>query len=193
MIVIIDNYDSFTYNLYQFLGEFGHEIKVFRNDKVTIEELKNMDISHIIISPGPKYPKDAGISMEVIKELGKSIPTIGVCLGHQGIGEVFGGKVVKARKTMHGKISTIYHNQKDIFKDIKSPIKAVRYHSLVIDIETFSNELEIMAKSDDGEIMGVRHRDYPIFGIQFHPESIASESGKEILKNFIELGGFLYA
>ncbi|QEK11758.1 aminodeoxychorismate/anthranilate synthase component II [Crassaminicella thermophila] len=187
MIIIIDNYDSFTYNLYQYIGEINKNVKVFRNDAVTIKELEQMDITHIIISPGPGFPKDSGISMEVIKRFGKDIPTLGVCLGHQAIGEVFGGNIVNAKNLVHGKTSEIYHNEMDLFKGLKNPLNVTRYHSLIVDKYSISDELVITAKTVDGEIMGLRHKKYPIFGLQFHPESISTQGGKEIFKNFLEL------
>ncbi|ABR47290.1 glutamine amidotransferase of anthranilate synthase [Alkaliphilus metalliredigens QYMF] len=187
MIVIIDNYDSFTYNLYQYIGEINPEVMVFRNDKVSLVELKEMDISHIIISPGPGFPTDTGISKVVIKELGIKIPILGVCLGHQAIGEAFGGKVVHAKRAIHGKISLIQHNQDDVFEGIEKPLKATRYHSLVVEVDSFPEELEITATSDDGEIMGLKHKKHPIFGLQFHPESIATEGGKKMIRNFLNI------
>lgn len=187
MIVIIDNYDSFTYNLYQYIGEICPEVKVFRNDAITVNELKEMEISHIVISPGPGFPKDAGICKEVIRELGKEIPTLGICLGHQAIGEVFGGKIVHAEEQVHGKTSIINHNQQGIFKQVSNPLKVVRYHSLVIDWESMPEELLITAEGPKGEIMGIQHCSYPIYGVQFHPESIATEEGKTIIKNFLEI------
>jgi len=188
MIVIIDNYDSFTYNLYQYVGEINKDVTVFRNDAITIENLKKLDISHIIISPGPGFPRDAGISIEIIKTFGEDIPILGVCLGHQAIGEAFGGKVVHAKEMVHGKTSKIYHNGMYIFNGIKNLLTVTRYHSLVLDKKSISNELEVIAESNDGEIMALKHRDYPIFGVQFHPESFLTEDGKEILKNFITGG-----
>ncbi|MEW9124693.1 MAG: aminodeoxychorismate/anthranilate synthase component II [Thermotaleaceae bacterium] len=187
MIVIIDNYDSFTYNLYQYIGEIRPDIKVIRNDKVTVEELEQMDISHLIISPGPGFPKDAGISMEAVKTLGCKIPTLGVCLGHQAIGEAFGGKVVHGEKAVHGKVSQIQHHERSLFEGLENPLGVTRYHSLVIDREGLPGDLEITAQSTEGEIMGIKHRDYPIFGLQFHPESISTQKGKEILKRFLAL------
>ncbi len=187
MILIIDNYDSFTYNLYQYVGEINQDIKVYRNDEITIEQLKNMDIDHIIISPGPGYPRDAGISIEVIKELGKNVPTLGVCLGHQAVGEAFGGKIMHAKETVHGKTSMITHDEDHLFKGLPSDLKVVRYHSLIVDSETIPEELMVTAEGPKGEVMGLRHREYPIYGLQFHPESIATESGKEILRNFLEI------
>ncbi|MGC8766440.1 MAG: bifunctional anthranilate synthase component II/anthranilate phosphoribosyltransferase [Brevinematia bacterium] len=187
MIIFIDNYDSFVYNLVQYTGTLYSNIKVFRNDEISIEEIKALSPSGIIISPGPGYPKDAGISEEIIKEFYTKVPILGVCLGHQAIGEVFGGKIIHAKKIMHGKTSIIMHSGKDIFKDIPNPIKATRYHSLVIDPTTLPNELEITATSEDEEIMGIKHKEYPLFGVQFHPESIATEYGMKMIKNFISL------
>lgn len=187
MIVIIDNYDSFTYNLYQYIGEINPDVKVFRNDAITIEELMKMDIKHIVISPGPGFPSDSGISKDVIEKLGKHIPILGVCLGHQAIGEIFGGKMVHAKKMVHGKTSMIKHNETDLFKDVKNSLEVTRYHSLVVEKASISDELIITAESSDGEIMGLKHKKYPIYGVQFHPESISTEGGKKILKNFLEL------
>ncbi|MCX8097273.1 MAG: bifunctional anthranilate synthase component II/anthranilate phosphoribosyltransferase [Spirochaetes bacterium] len=186
MIVFIDNYDSFVYNLVQYVGTLYSNVKVFRNDEVSVEEIRKMSPSGIIISPGPGWPKDAGISEELIKEFYTKIPILGVCLGHQAIGEVFGGKIIHAKRIMHGKTSVIVHNQKDVFKEITNPLKATRYHSLVIDPSSLPKELEITASSEDDEIMGVRHREYPLFGVQFHPESIATEYGMKMIKNFID-------
>lgn len=185
--MIIDNYDSFTYNLYQYVGEINSVVTVYRNDEVTIEELKEMDITHIIISPGPGFPKDSGISMKVIKEFGIDIPILGVCLGNQAIGEVFGGRILHANNMVHGKTSIIHHNEIDLFEGLENPLRVARYHSLVVDNEFVPDELMITAKSCEGEIMGLKHRKYPIFGVQFHPESIATYSGKEILNNFLIL------
>lgn len=187
MIVIIDNYDSFTYNLYQYLGAINSDIQVFRNDEITIEELKAMDISHIIISPGPGYPNDSGICKEVIRTLGKCIPLLGVCLGHQAIGEVFGGKVIQAKNMVHGKTSFIEHDNSGLFQEIKSPQQVMRYHSLVIEEASFPKQLLVTAKSEDGEIMALKHKQYPIYGVQFHPESICTEQGKDIVNNFLSL------
>lgn len=187
MIVFIDNYDSFVYNLVQYVGTIYSNIKVFRNDEASVEDIKKISPAGIIVSPGPGYPKDAGISEEVIKEFYTKVPILGVCLGHQAIGEVFGGKIVHAKRIMHGKTSLIVHNGKDIFKDLPSPLKATRYHSLVIDPSTLPEEIEITATSDDNEIMGIKHKNYPLFGVQFHPESIATEYGMKMIKNFIDL------
>lgn len=187
MILIIDNYDSFTYNLYQYVGEINPNIKVFRNDRITIKELKEMDISHIIISPGPGTPKDSGISKDIIREFGSKIPILGVCLGHQTIGEVYGCKVVKAKELVHGKTSMIYHDGMGIFKGIENPLKVTRYHSLIVDKDSLSNELSFTAKTNGGEIMALMHKKHPIFGVQFHPEAIATCNGKQIIRNFLEL------
>ena len=188
MILIIDNYDSFTYNLYQYIGELNDDINVVRNDKITVDEIERMKPTHIVISPGPGYPKDAGISIEAIQRLYKKIPILGVCLGHQAIGEAFGGRIGLAGELMHGKVSDInIKNECRIFKNIPVRIKAGRYHSLIIEKNTLPKELEITASTDDGEIMGVQHREYPVFGIQFHPESILTPEGKQILNNFLQI------
>ncbi len=186
MLLMIDNYDSFTYNLVQYLGELGADIKVFRNDKITIDKIKKMKPEKIVISPGPGRPEDAGISCDCIKEFAGKIPLLGVCLGHQAIGYVYGGRIVHAKKLMHGKTSLIYHNQKTIFKGILNPFEATRYHSLVVEKKSFPEELEIIAWTKDNEIMGLKHKQYPVWGVQFHPESILTKSGKDILRNFLE-------
>ena len=187
MIVMIDNYDSFTYNLVQYLGELGQKLIVFRNDCVTISDIERIRPSHIVISPGPGRPDKAGISEEVIKSFYKKVPILGVCLGHQAIAEVFGAKIVKARRLMHGKTSLIYHNGRTIFKKIPSPFIATRYHSLIVENSSVPDCLEINAWTEEDEIMGIKHKKYPVFGVQFHPESILTEVGKEILKNFLYL------
>lgn len=189
MILVIDNYDSFTYNLVQYLGEMGQDLKVVRNDKVTLSKIRSLRPKKIVISPGPGFPKDAGISNEVVLEFAGKIPILGVCLGHQCIGEVFGGKVVKGGIPMHGKTSKIYHNGKDIFKGLKNPFEAIRYHSLIVDRGSLPKCLEITARTKEKEIMGLRHRRYPVWGVQFHPESILTVDGKKILRNFLELKG----
>ena len=193
MILVIDNYDSFTYNLVQYLGELGktnsvaQEIEVYRNDQITLEEIRAKKPDGIVISPGPGTPDDAGISLAIIKELGPEMPILGVCLGHQSIGQVFGGKVVSASELMHGKTSPVRHNDTGVFAGLAEPLIATRYHSLVIDKDSCPDVLEITAWAEDGTIMGVRHRDYPhIEGVQFHPESVLTESGKDLLKNFLE-------
>ena len=188
MILMIDNYDSFTYNLVQYFGALGADIKVFRNDKITIQKIKKLRPNKIVISPGPGRPEDAGISCQVIKEFAGKIPILGVCLGHQSIGYVFGGKIVGAKKLMHGKTSKIYHNKKDIFRGIENPFEATRYHSLVVDRKSLPQCLEITAwTKDDHEIMGLKHKDLPVWGVQFHPESILTKVGKDILNNFLKL------
>ena len=188
MILIIDNYDSFTYNLAQMIEHIGHEVKVFRNDKINVPHIKEMKPEVIVISPGPGTPADAGISIEVIKDLGPEIPILGVCLGHQAVASAFGGKIISAQKIMHGKISSIEHNGRNIFRQIESPIVAVRYHSLAVDKESLPDCLEITAWAEDGEIMGLKHRIYQIEGVQFHPESILTEAGANLLHNFISGG-----
>ena len=184
MLAVIDNFDSFTYNLVQYLGELGAEIEVFRNDAVTVADLAAMVPSHIVISPGPGEPADAGVSNDVIRQLGPRIPTLGVCLGHQCIGEVFGGQVVRAPRLMHGKVSPIYHYGEDLFIGIPSPFEATRYHSLIV-AEPLPETLQVTAFTKEGELMGLRHRQHPIFGVQFHPESILTTPGKTILRNFL--------
>ncbi|MEM6597179.1 MAG: aminodeoxychorismate/anthranilate synthase component II [Cyanobacteria bacterium P01_D01_bin.36] len=193
MIIVIDNYDSFTYNLVQYLGELGEtidiakDIEVFRNDQITLEEIIQKKPDGIVISPGPGTPDDAGISLKVIEELGPTLPILGVCLGHQSIGQVYGGKVVGARELMHGKTSPVKHSNTGVFAGLANPLTATRYHSLVVDKESCPPVLEVTAWVEDGTIMGVRHRDYPhIQGVQFHPESVLTESGKTLLKNFLK-------
>lgn len=187
MILVIDNYDSFVYNLVQYIGELEREIKVVRNDKITLSEIEKLNPEKIIISPGPKRPKDAGICMQVINHFKEKIPILGVCLGHQCIGEVFGGEVVSAKKIVHGKVSTIKLEEDELFKNIPQDIKVCRYHSLVISKTSDLSNLKVLGSSEDKEIMAIRHRAYPIYGLQFHPESIASEYGREILSNFLSL------
>lgn len=186
MILVIDNYDSFTYNLVQEMGELGAEIHVARNDQITLDEVRGLNPSHIVISPGPGYPRDSGVSREIIEELGPSLPVLGVCLGHQCIGEVYGGVVSHAPRLMHGKTSQIYHRGDLLFTGIPSPFVATRYHSLVVLEETLPPELSVIAFTEAGEIMGLRHKRHPVIGVQFHPESILTEFGKRILQNFIE-------
>ncbi len=185
MILVIDNYDSFTYNLVQYVGEMGAELTVVRNDRITIPEIRQLNPQSIILSPGPCTPSEAGVSVEVVRQLHKEFPIFGVCLGHQAIGEALGGKVVKAEEIFHGKTSSILHTGKEIFSNIPSPFTGTRYHSLVVERNTLPLCLEVTAWTDDGVIMGLRHREYPTFGVQFHPESIATEHGKQILKNFL--------
>lgn len=186
MILIIDNYDSFTYNIVQELGELGADLMVRRNDKITLDDIRALNPDHIIISPGPGFPKDAGISSDVIREFGATISLLGICLGHQCIGEVYGGKVIHAPSLMHGKTSPVTHQGDPLFNDVPSPFTATRYHSLVVEEETLPDELEIIAVTDEGEIMGVRHKIYPVIGVQFHPESILTDFGMKILQNFLE-------
>ena len=187
MILVIDNYDSFTYNLVQYVGELGGELMVVRNDHITIPEIRLLNPEKIIVSPGPCTPSEAGVSLELIRALHKEYPILGVCLGHQAIGEALGGKVVKAGEILHGKTSAILHSGAGIFADIPSPFTATRYHSLIVDRETLPLCLEVTAWTSDGVIMGLRHREHPTFGVQFHPESIATEHGKQILNNFLSL------
>jgi len=186
MILLIDNYDSFTYNLYHYIIAAGKkEVKVARNDKITKNEIVNLNPEAIVISPGPCNPDKAGISMDVIREFQGKIPILGICLGHQAIGQAFGGKVIKT-EPMHGKISEIYHEEKGIFKNLPSPFKSTRYHSLIVEKETLPDCLEITAQTKDGIIMGFQHKNFNIHGLQFHPESIASEYGHELIKNFLD-------
>lgn len=187
MLAVIDNYDSFTYNLVQYFGELGVEMKVFRNDAVTLQELRDLKPERICISPGPCTPNEAGISCEVIREFEKEVPIFGVCLGHQSIGQVYGGEVVRAEKLMHGKTSEIHHEGASVFKGLENPFVATRYHSLIVKKETLPDCLEVTAWTDDGVIMGLKHKEYQVHGVQFHPESILTDSGMQILKNFLEV------
>lgn len=187
MILMIDNYDSFTYNLVQYLGEMGQQLKVVRNDGITVEDVKRLRPKRIVISPGPGDPSEAGVSNAIIRELGPTTPLLGVCLGHQCIGEVFGGTVSGAKRLMHGKTSPIYHDGKGIFKGLDNPFTATRYHSLLVQRAGFPKALEITAETKEKEIMGLRHRRFPIFGVQFHPESILTPAGKDLLRNFLAL------
>ena len=191
MLLMIDNYDSFTYNVVQYLGELGYDVTVFRNDVISIQEIQNLSPSQIVISPGPCTPNEAGISMEVVRYFTGKIPILGICLGHQSIGQVFGGNIKKARKVMHGKLSKIHHSSDGIFRNLQTPFKATRYHSLVLDKKQLPDCLEITAWTEDEageteEIMGVRHKEFEVEGVQFHPESILSDYGHEILKNFLD-------
>lgn len=186
---MIDNYDSFTYNLVQYLGEMGHDLIVKRNDQITIEEIEQLDPEFLMISPGPCSPNEAGISLEAISHFAGKIPIFGVCLGHQSIAQVFGGDVVRADRLMHGKTSDISHNGETIFKGLSTPLTATRYHSLIVKKETFPDCLEITAETEEGEIMALRHRELAIEGVQFHPESIMTAEGKQLLRNFIETHG----
>jgi len=185
MILVIDNYDSFTYNLVQYLGEMGVAMEVHRNDQISIDQIQSLNPDKILVSPGPCSPKESGLSNEIIRAFGPRIPLLGVCLGHQCIGHVFGGDVIVNYRMMHGKTSSIYHNGKGLFEGLPSPFTATRYHSLVIRRESIPDCLEITAETEEKEIMGVRHREFPIFGVQFHPESILTEHGRQILKNFL--------
>ncbi len=187
MLLIIDNYDSFTYNLAQYFGELGQEVDVVRNDAIDLTGVAAKKPERIVVSPGPCTPNEAGISVPLIKEFAGRLPILGVCLGHQSIGAAFGGKIVRAKRVMHGKTSEITHNRQDCFSAIPSPYTVVRYHSLVIDRATLPAELSVTAESDDGEIMGVRHKTLPVWGVQFHPESIITEYGHDLLRNFLNL------
>jgi len=187
MLIIIDNYDSFTYNLYQYLGELGANMLVFRNDKISVKEIAEMNPEKLLVSPGPCTPNEAGISCDAIEYFAGKIPVFGVCLGHQSIGQVFGGKVIRARRLMHGKTSPITHDNKGVFAGLPNPFDATRYHSLIIEKESCPDCFEITAHADEDEIMGIRHKELPIFGVQFHPESILTTHGKQLLKNFLEM------
>src|SRR5258706_15851896 len=188
MLLLIDNYDSFTYNLYQYLSELGEEVIVHRNDKITVEQIEEMRPERIVISPGPGDPSDAGISVEVIRRFGPDIPLLGVYLGHQCIGEAFGGRVIHAGELKHGKSSMVYHQGKSVFHDLPAPFEAIRYHSLAVERETLPDSLEVTAQTSAGIIMGLRHRTHPIHGVQFHPESIRTLVGKDLLRNFLGVG-----
>ena len=186
MLLMIDNYDSFTYNLVQYLGELGQEVQVYRNDEIDLKKIADLKPIYIVISPGPCTPNEAGISLALIKEFAGKIPLLGVCLGHQSIGQAFGGKIIKAKTLMHGKTSLIHHTSTGVFKDLPNPYTATRYHSLVIERETIPDCLEITAWTDDGEIMGVRHKTLAVEGVQFHPESVLTEHGHDLLNNFLK-------
>jgi anthranilate synthase component 2/para-aminobenzoate synthetase component 2 len=188
MLLIIDNYDSFTYNLVQYFGEMGAEMKVVRNDETDVAEIRRMAPERICVSPGPCTPNEAGISCEVIEAFGSTTPVLGVCLGHQSIGQVYGGEVVRADRLMHGKTSLIHHSGVGVFAGLPEPFEATRYHSLIVRRETLPECLEITAWTDEGEIMGLRHREHPVHGVQFHPESILTQEGKRLLRNFLETG-----
>lgn len=187
MILVIDNYDSFTYNLVQYLGELGAEVQVHRNDALTVEAIRGMAPERIIISPGPGTPDHAGISLAVIRELGAEIPILGVCLGHQAIGQVYGGTVRRAAQVMHGRTSPVYHMADGLFAGLPSPFTATRYHSLIVERESLPETLEVTAETADGLVMGLKHTEYPVYGVQFHPESILTEGGKQLLQNFLAL------
>jgi anthranilate synthase/aminodeoxychorismate synthase-like glutamine amidotransferase len=187
MILLLDNYDSFTYNLAQYLGEFGCTVEVHRNDKISVEHIAQRKPEAIIISPGPCTPREAGVSVELVQKLAGKFPILGVCLGHQAIGEAFGGKIIRAPKLFHGKTSEIHHDGKGVFRKLPRPFVATRYHSLIVERKSLPRELSITAQTDDGIIMGVRHRRYKLEGVQFHPESVLTTSGKQLLKNFLAL------
>lgn len=187
MILIIDNYDSFVYNLARYVNELEFATVVKRNNKISLNEIEILNPSHIIISPGPCTPNEAGISMEIIKKFGEVFPILGVCLGHQAIGQVYGAKVTNAKRPMHGKSSVITHNEKKLFKQIKNPLSVARYHSLIVAEENFPAELDITARCEKGEVMGISHKIFPVHGVQFHPESILTEQGHQLLKNFLFL------
>ena len=187
MILLLDNYDSFTYNLAQYLGELGCQMEVHRNDRISVEQIAQRKPERIVISPGPCTPQEAGISVELIQKLAGKIPILGVCLGHQAIGAAFGGKIVRAPKLFHGKTSEIQHQGTGIFRELPNPFTATRYHSLIVEKKSLPRELVITAETGDGIIMGLQHRDYPVEGVQFHPESVLTESGKQLLKNFLAL------
>ena len=189
MIAMIDNYDSFTYNLVQYLGELGQEVRVVRNDGIAVGDIAGLGASHIVISPGPCTPNEAGISLEVIKTYAGKLPILGVCLGHQSIGQAFGGKIVRAARVMHGKTSQIHHDGKGVFTGLPNPFEATRYHSLLIERASVPDVLEVTARTSDDEIMAVRHKTLPVEGVQFHPESFLTTAGKDLLANFIAKGG----
>ena len=186
MLLMIDNYDSFTYNIVQYFGELGQDVRVYRNDAITVGEIARLNPDYLVISPGPCAPQQAGISLAAIREFAGKIPLLGVCLGHQSIGEAFGGRVVHAKQLMHGKTSPVHHTDKGVFKGLPNPVICTRYHSLAIERETLPECLEITAWTDDGEIMGVRHKTLAVEGVQFHPESILTQHGHDMLKNFLE-------
>ncbi len=187
MILVIDNYDSFTYNLVQYLGELGEAPQIWRNDKITVEEIEQLAPARIVISPGPCTPNEAGISVDVVRRFAGTLPILGVCLGHQSIGQAFGGRIVRAERLMHGKTSMIEHDSRTIYQGVSNPFEATRYHSLIVERSTLPDCLEISAETREGEIMGVRHKDHPIEGVQFHPESILTSAGKDILRNFLAI------
>jgi anthranilate synthase/aminodeoxychorismate synthase-like glutamine amidotransferase len=187
MILVIDNYDSFTYNLVQYLGELGAEMRVFRNDEISVAEAVALNPEKVLVSPGPCTPKEAGISCDMIREFGPRLPLFGVCLGHQSIGDVYGGKVIRADRLMHGKTSPMLHDGKSVFKGLSSPFDATRYHSLIVERESLPDCLEITAWTAEGEIMGLKHKQHPVHGVQFHPESILTVDGKKLLQNFLDL------
>jgi anthranilate synthase/aminodeoxychorismate synthase-like glutamine amidotransferase len=187
MILVLDNYDSFTYNLVQYLGELGADLEVRRNDQLTVDAIEEMEPDRVVVSPGPCTPKEAGISVALIRRLAGKVPILGVCLGHQSIGEAFGGKVIRAPYLMHGKTSTIHHDGMTIFNGLPQSFTATRYHSLIVEGDSLPDELEVSARTDDGLIMGLRHKQFPVEGVQFHPESILTDTGKNLLRNFLSL------
>ena len=187
MILMIDNYDSFVYNLVRYFEELGEEVLVYRNDKITIKDIENMNIDGIVISPGPKSPKEAGLSLEIIDKFKGKLPILGICLGHQFIGHYFNAEVIKGKEPVHGKMFYINHDNKDLFKDVKNPLRVTRYHSLIVDKNDFPNELEITSETEDNVIMGIKHKSLPIYGVQFHPEAEMTEEGHKILNNFINI------
>ena len=186
MLLMIDNYDSFTYNLVQYLGELGQEVRVFRNDQISLERIEDLEPDYIVISPGPCTPNEAGVSVDVVSTFGGRVPILGVCLGHQSIGQAYGGRIVSARQLMHGKTSMIHHVGRGVFAGLENPFQATRYHSLVVERESLPDSLEITAWTDDEEIMGLRHLEYAVEGVQFHPESILTQFGHQLLRNFLE-------
>ena len=188
MVLVIDNYDSFTYNLVQYLGELGVAMQVHRNDQITLDQIRELNPDRILVSPGPCSPRESGLSNDIIRTFGSQVPVFGVCLGHQCIGHTFGASVVVNYRMMHGKTSPIKHNGKDLFEEMPNPFNATRYHSLVIQRDTLPDFLEVTAETDEGEIMGIRHKELPIWGVQFHPESILTENGRTIMRNFLKLG-----
>jgi len=187
MLLMIDNYDSFTYNLVQYLGELGEELVVYRNDKITVKEIEAMKPDRLVISPGPCTPKEAGISVAVIRNFSGKLPILGVCLGHQSIGAAFGAKIVGAKRLMHGKTSEVRHDGKGVFQGLENPFTATRYHSLVIERKSLPDDFVVTAEAEDGEIMGIRHKTFPLEGVQFHPESILTEVGHDLLRNFLQM------
>ncbi|HTB93728.1 MAG TPA: aminodeoxychorismate/anthranilate synthase component II [Candidatus Sulfotelmatobacter sp.] len=187
MILLLDNYDSFTYNLAQYLGELGCQVEVHRNDRISVEQIAQRKPERIVISPGPCTPQEAGISVELVQKLAGKIPILGVCLGHQAIGAAFGGKIIRAPKLFHGKTSEIRHDGSGVFRDLPNPFTATRYHSLIVERKSLPAELQVTAETDDDIIMGMQHRKYPLMGVQFHPESVLTDSGKQLLKNFLSV------
>ncbi|MFQ5648410.1 MAG: anthranilate synthase component II [bacterium] len=189
MMLVLDNYDSFTFNLVQYLGELGAEVQTFRNDEIDLEQVKRLNPAGVVISPGPGRPENAGISVPLIRELGSETPILGVCLGHQALGQAFGGRIISAPKLMHGKTSQVYHRNGELFSGVSNPFVATRYHSLIVERQTLPIELQIIAEAEDEIIMGLQHKRLPLFGVQFHPESILTSEGKAILNNFLEICG----